>query len=46
MMNALFFRMREVKIGEYGEALLVRQNGKFTAVGNKCTHYGAPLAKG
>ncbi|XP_052074370.1 apoptosis-inducing factor 3-like isoform X2 [Mytilus californianus] len=37
--------MREVDVGE-GKALLVRENGQFYALGNKCTHYGAPLAKG
>lgn len=26
--------------------LLVKSNGKFSAVGGKCTHYGAPLVKG
>ncbi|XP_071994224.1 apoptosis-inducing factor 3-like [Engystomops pustulosus] len=26
--------------------LLVRNNGVFSAVGNKCSHYGAPLSKG
>eukprot|EP00079_Xenopus_tropicalis_P033202 XP_017946973.1 PREDICTED: apoptosis-inducing factor 3 [Xenopus tropicalis] len=26
--------------------LLVKSNGVFTAVGSKCTHYGAPLSKG
>lgn len=29
-----------------GKALLVHQNGQFSALGHKCTHYGAPLAKG
>lgn len=37
--------MREVDVGE-GKALLVKENGQFYAIGNKCTHYGAPLAKG
>lgn len=37
--------MREVDIGE-SKALLVHQNGQFSAIGHKCTHYGAPLAKG
>ena len=37
--------MREVDVGE-GKALLVKENGEFYAVGSKCTHYGAPLAKG
>ena len=39
------FRMREVNVGE-GKALLVHQNGEYFACGHKCTHYGAPLAKG
>ncbi|KAJ1186430.1 hypothetical protein NDU88_003211 [Pleurodeles waltl] len=26
--------------------LLVKSNGRFSAVGGKCTHYGAPLVKG
>ena len=38
--------MREVDLGEEYKALLIHQNDKFTAVANKCTHYGAPLAKG
>ena len=37
--------MREVELGD-SKALLVRQNGEFSAIGHKCTHYGAPLAKG
>lgn len=37
--------MKEVDIGD-SKALLVRQNGEFTAIGHKCTHYGAPLVKG
>ena len=37
--------MREVDIGD-SKALLVRQNGEFSAIGHKCTHYGAPLVKG
>lgn len=38
-------RMREVDIGE-SKALLVHQNGQFSAIGHKCTHYGAPLVNG
>ena len=38
-------RMREVEVGE-GKALLVYQGGEYMACGHKCTHYGAPLAKG
>lgn len=29
-------------LGE-GKVLLIKQNGKINAIGNKCTHYGAPL---
>lgn len=36
---------KEVQIGEH-TALLVKENGNLYAVGNKCTHYGAPLSKG
>lgn len=39
-------RMRQIDIGDSGHALLVRENGAYTAVGHKCTHYGAPLVKG
>lgn len=28
------------------KVLLVRQKGKLTAIGAKCTHYGAPLVTG
>ena len=38
-------RMKQIDIGE-GHALVVRENGVYTAVGHKCTHYGAPLIKG
>ncbi len=37
--------MREVDVGS-GKALLVKQHGIFSAIGHKCTHYGAPLIKG
>lgn len=26
-----------------GKVLVINQNGKINAIGNKCTHYGAPL---
>jgi nitrite reductase/ring-hydroxylating ferredoxin subunit/thioredoxin reductase len=39
-------QMMEVDMGNEQKALLVHQNGKFTAVSSKCTHYGAPLVKG
>lgn len=39
---------REVEVEgvEEGKVLLVKFGGKTTALGSKCTHYGAPLAKG
>ncbi|XP_071479578.1 apoptosis-inducing factor 3-like [Diadema antillarum] len=37
--------MREVDIGT-GKALLVKELGEFSAIGHKCSHYGAPLVKG
>jgi hypothetical protein len=39
---------REVEVEgiEGGKVLLCNVGGKVTAVGNKCTHYGAPLIKG
>uniref|UniRef100_A0A3Q2E6E2 Apoptosis inducing factor mitochondria associated 5 n=1 Tax=Cyprinodon variegatus TaxID=28743 RepID=A0A3Q2E6E2_CYPVA len=38
-------RMMEVDIGDHS-VLLTRCNGKYSAIGNQCTHYGAPLSKG
>ena len=38
-------RMREVDLGD-SKVLLIKQNGEFSAIGYKCTHYGASLAKG
>ena len=26
--------------------LVTRSDGKYSAIGNQCTHYGAPLSKG
>ena len=37
--------MKAFPLGD-GEVLVVRHNGRLSAVGSKCTHYGAPLAKG
>ncbi|XP_077995497.1 apoptosis-inducing factor 3-like isoform X2 [Glandiceps talaboti] len=37
--------MREVDVGP-GKALLIKELGAFSAIGHKCTHYGAPLVKG
>ena len=44
-MYLFFARMKNFKFDE-GEVLLVRQNSKISAIGSKCTHYGAPLVKG
>ncbi|XP_052901936.1 apoptosis-inducing factor 3 isoform X1 [Anopheles moucheti] len=38
-------QMKQVELGE-GKVLLVRQNGKLTAIGSKCSHYGAMLVTG
>lgn len=39
---------REVEVEgvEEGKVLLCNVGGKTTAIGSKCTHYGAPLVKG
>jgi nitrite reductase/ring-hydroxylating ferredoxin subunit len=39
---------REVEVEgvEEGKVLLCNVGGNITAVGNRCTHYGAPLVKG
>ncbi|KAH9524284.1 Apoptosis-inducing factor 3 [Bulinus truncatus] len=37
--------LKEVEIGEQ-KVLLVKEDGHFYAIGNKCSHYGAPLNKG
>lgn len=31
---------------EGGQVLVVRHKGKLSAIGSKCSHYGAPLEKG
>lgn len=36
----------EVEGIENGKVLLCNVNGKISALGSKCTHYGAPLVKG
>ncbi|KAM6907405.1 apoptosis-inducing factor 3-like [Xenentodon cancila] len=38
-------QMMEVEVGHQG-VLLTHCDGKFSAIGNQCTHYGAPLSKG
>jgi nitrite reductase/ring-hydroxylating ferredoxin subunit len=39
---------REIEVEgiEEGKVLLCNVGGKTTALGSKCTHYGAPLVKG
>ncbi|XP_029614443.1 apoptosis-inducing factor 3-like [Salmo trutta] len=38
-------QMMEVEVGRHN-VLLVRSEGIYSAIGNQCTHYGAPLSKG
>ncbi|GFS84404.1 apoptosis-inducing factor 3 [Trichonephila clavipes] len=38
--------MTEVDLGDDGKVLLVKENGNYSALGPKCTHYGAPLKNG
>ncbi|CAG5129586.1 unnamed protein product [Candidula unifasciata] len=38
-------QIQEVDVGDK-KVLLVKEDGQFFAVSSKCTHYGAPLAKG
>lgn len=38
--------MKQLDFDEDSKILLIRQNGKLSAIGNKCTHYGAPLYTG
>ncbi|KAK6641532.1 hypothetical protein RUM44_013244 [Polyplax serrata] len=40
--------MKVVDVGgeDGGKVLLVKQKGKISAIGTKCTHYGAPLVSG
>uniref|UniRef100_A0A672GB54 Apoptosis inducing factor mitochondria associated 5 n=1 Tax=Salarias fasciatus TaxID=181472 RepID=A0A672GB54_SALFA len=37
--------MMEVEVGHHS-VLLTRTEGRYSAIGNQCTHYGAPLSKG
>lgn len=39
------FRMKEVAV-ENHKVLVVRTDGRYSAVGSRCTHYNAPLVKG
>jgi nitrite reductase/ring-hydroxylating ferredoxin subunit len=43
---SLFSRMKVVDLTENQKVLLVRQDGIITAIGTKCSHYGAPLVNG
>lgn len=38
--------MKTFELGDAGRVLLVRQKGKLSALGTKCTHSGAPLVNG
>ncbi|XP_032388898.1 apoptosis-inducing factor 3 [Etheostoma spectabile] len=38
-------QMMEVEVGQHS-VLLTRSKGQYSAIGNQCTHYGAPLSKG
>lgn len=38
--------MKEFVIDKDKKILLIKQNGKFHAIGDKCGHYGAPLVMG
>uniref|UniRef100_A0A8C9XGQ7 Apoptosis inducing factor mitochondria associated 5 n=1 Tax=Sander lucioperca TaxID=283035 RepID=A0A8C9XGQ7_SANLU len=38
-------QMMEVEVGQHS-VLLTRSEGQYSAIGNQCTHYGAPLSKG
>uniref|UniRef100_A0A3B3D8R4 Apoptosis inducing factor mitochondria associated 5 n=1 Tax=Oryzias melastigma TaxID=30732 RepID=A0A3B3D8R4_ORYME len=38
-------QMKEVEVGHHS-VLLTRYDGKYSALGNQCTHYGAPLSQG
>uniref|UniRef100_A0A3Q3WDG6 Rieske domain-containing protein n=1 Tax=Mola mola TaxID=94237 RepID=A0A3Q3WDG6_MOLML len=45
MISVCHRRMMEVEVGHHS-VLLTRCEGKYSAIGNQCTHYGAPLSKG
>ncbi|XP_020491155.2 apoptosis-inducing factor 3-like [Labrus bergylta] len=38
-------QMMEVEVGHHS-VLLTRSKGRYNAIGNQCTHYGAPLSQG
>ncbi|CAB5376388.1 unnamed protein product [Rhizophagus irregularis] len=39
-------QMKEVTVGNNSKVLLAKTGGQIYATSHKCTHYGAPLAKG
>ncbi|KRF80775.1 uncharacterized protein Dvir_GJ16976, isoform E [Drosophila virilis] len=38
--------MKQLEFNEDTKVLLVKQNGRLHALGNRCTHYGAPMHTG
>uniref|UniRef100_A0A8C9RAF3 Apoptosis inducing factor mitochondria associated 5 n=1 Tax=Scleropages formosus TaxID=113540 RepID=A0A8C9RAF3_SCLFO len=42
---SISLRMMEVEVG-HQNVLLIHSEGEYSAIGNQCTHYGAPLSKG
>lgn len=38
--------MKALPFGEDNKILLIKENGQFSAIGDKCSHYGAPLQNG
>lgn len=38
--------MKQFDLDEESKILLIRQNGELSAIGSKCSHYGAPLSTG
>lgn len=38
--------MKAFNLADAGKVLIVRQHGQWSAVGTKCTHYGAPMENG
>src|SRR5690349_23798442 len=38
--------MKEIDMGDEQKVLLIKQNGKLSAIGANCAHYGLPLIEG
>lgn len=38
--------MKQYDLDDESKILLIRQNGELSAIGSKCSHYGAPLSTG